>query len=676
MVDIYRSRKCSAAASTRVSQYMLEISNKLKLEIFKGVISQTNPFAETDEDGAIKFLKKIWDLESMHSEDDRFENAYDDVIQHTVGNDDWDYDYLFLERFKLLEDDDRFESFIEALMSPDIRSNEDDITNYYFLLNPYLEKEGFALTISEYDENNFPIYKITTAELAGSLPIDLVDNTIPFLVRKNVVGYTQKAESHKPPKIVPSFVLVFNHGWNDFGLRTDYDLFYYNEESEVTHIGSTKIMKSGDEAKNSPLPNRFTELGNDYCSLGQSIGYYSNLKKLFDRNFTSILYALKDAAFFPEIDDRFEGEKAFKTSLIRYDNAERLLREAKYLVYGYDLSNLYSFTYDFTPKFSDTSIKVNFDFNNEADSPSRIYGLIGKNATGKTQLLTSLPLDIARNKSELFTPKTPLFSKVIAVSYSVFDSFELPKSTASFNYKYCGLKDLNNGELLSEKGLVLRFHHSWKKIKELGRMNEWRNILLNFMEGDLLSAFIVEEEGKDSLTVDIEEFGKVRKAMSSGQNILMYVVSEIVANIRFDSLILYDEPETHLHPNAISQLVNAIYELVNKFESYCILATHSPLIISELLSKNVLVVEREGNIASIRKIGIESFGENLTTLTDIVFGNRSIPKQHNLIIEELVADGKSYNEIISLLESDGVPLSLNARMTIKSLSNEKLDALR
>lgn len=650
---------------------MLKISKKLKREIFDVVLSQPDAFAESrGEENIIKFLRQIWDLDSMPSEDNRFDNALEDTVQHFIGNADWNYEYLFLERFKLFEDEDTFERFIEALLSPEIRLNENDITNYYFLLSPYLEKEGFTLTISQYNEENFPVYKIVTTEAQGNLPVDLVENTIPFFVLKNVTGWTHKIESHQPPKEFPSFVLAFNHGWNDFGYRTDYDLFFYNENSEGTYVGSTKIMKIDDQAQESPLDSNFSQLGINFCSLGQTIEYYSNLKELFERKFISILYALKDAAFFPEISDRFENKTIFNKSLIRYDNAERLLREAKYLVYDYDLSNLYSFSYNFKPRFSDTAIEVNFDFSNDSDSPDRIYGIIGKNATGKTQFITSLPIDIAKNNNELFTPKTPLFSRVIAVSYSIFDSFELPKSTASFNYIYCGLKD-RAGDFISEKGLVLRFHHTWKRIKELGRMIDWREILLNFIEEELLNTFIVNEEGRETLTVNIVEFSKVRTFMSSGQNILLYVISEIIANIRYDSLILYDEPETHLHPNAISQLINAIYELANKFESYCILTTHSPLIVRELLSKNVLVIEREGNVASIRKIGIESFGENLTVITDEIFGNRSIEKQHEIIIQELANEGKSYDDIVSMLESDGLSLSLNALMLIKRLTNEK-----
>jgi len=87
---------------------------------------------------------------------------------------------------------------------------------------------------------------------------------------------------------------------------------------------------------------------------------------------------LKDAAFYPEIQDKFEQESAFINSLIRYDKPEQLLREAKYKIYDYDLSNLYSFKYTFSPKFSDTSLDIDFNFNNNGNFPDRIYAIIGK----------------------------------------------------------------------------------------------------------------------------------------------------------------------------------------------------------------------------------------------------------------------------------------------------------
>ena len=141
----------------------------------------------------------------------------------------------------------------------------------------------------------------------------------------------------------------------------------------------------------------------------------------------------------------------------------------------------------------------------------------------------------------------------------------------------------------------------------------------------------------------------------------------MVANIRVDSLILYDEPETHLHPNAIVELMNSIYELVNEFESYCLIATHSPLVIRELFSKNVYVITRDADVPSLRRIRIESFGENLGVLNDEVFGDSQVPKQYKKIIQGFINRGMTFDQIVQLLESPEAPLSLNARIFITNL---------
>src|SRR5690606_19760535 len=99
-------------------------------------------------------------------------------------------------------------------------------------------------------------------------------------------------------------------------------------------------------------------------------------------------------------------------------------------------------------------IKVSFDFNNTGELPNRIYAVIGKNGTGKTQLMTGLPNSFSKNDPEDFFQHIPSFSKIIAVSYSVFDSYPIPRKNATFNYVYCGLKD-DEGDMRSSRGLVL-----------------------------------------------------------------------------------------------------------------------------------------------------------------------------------------------------------------------------
>ena len=154
--------------------------------------------------------------------------------------------------------------------------------------------------------------------------------------------------------------------------------------------------------------------------------------------------------------------------------------------------------------------------------------------------------------------------------------------------------------------------------------------------------------------------------MSSGQKSLFFIITEIVANIRYSSFILFDEPETHLHPNAITEFMNAIMELLQKFNSFGIVATHSPLIVREIFSENIFVLDKEETTLRVRKLEFETFGENLTTITNEIFGNRDVPKYYKTKIEELVESGKTYKEIENELQGE-VPLNLNIKILIKSL---------
>jgi hypothetical protein len=89
------------------------------------------------------------------------------------------------------------------------------------------------------------------------------------------------------------------------------------------------------------------------------------------------------------------------------------------------------------------------------------------------------------------------------------------------------------------------------------------------------------------------------------------------------------------------------------------------------MSKSVYVIERENDFASIRKPNLETFGENLTILTEEVFGNRGVSKQFKLILQKLIDEGYTYERIISEIETDNVPLSFNTRIYLKSIIDDK-----
>ena len=660
---------------------MSTITRDDRLGIYNA-ISSTDFFENLCSQGMlISFLNSIWELRALPSTDSRFVDLMGDIQQHMINNNDWTFEILFLDKLSLLESSDSiFQAFLERSVDNKYHIEGDSPPSLVSTINEYLIPKGFELTIYNYDENGIEEYQLTIIS-SEKTSIDFPQNTTPFYVEKKPSGYSHKVSSHTRPETYPSFVLVAD-GWDDFHVKSTFDLFYYNDkDSNPTHIGSVKIIhttelryseveENGYYTKNY-LPDQFISLPNTFCSLGQTTNYYSVIKKLFNLRYKSILWALKDCAIFSEIEDEFNRHKQF-SSLIRENEAEQVLRQEKYIIEGQDIKLRYQFKYSYTPKYSINPIDIEFKFEKEGLFPNRLYAIIGENGVGKTQFITSLPLDIANKNSEVFYPHIPIFSKIIAVSNSYYDNFKIPKSNASFNYIYCGLSKITSKgkETLTPLALKLRLQKACKDIQKKERTASLKRILDNILETDLISEMFTEvdtDDGESQISFSYQNLSDICNKTSSGQSTLIYLLCNIVSNIRYDSLLLFDEPETHLHPNAITTLVSAIYELLEEYQSYGIISTHSPLIIREMLSKSVYIMEREGNHPSIRKIGLESFGENLTILTEEIFGNKTVEKYYKNRIIELINEDYSYDQIIDLLESDQIPLSLNTTMYIRNL---------
>jgi predicted ATP-dependent endonuclease of OLD family len=135
--------------------------------------------------------------------------------------------------------------------------------------------------------------------------------------------------------------------------------------------------------------------------------------------------------------------------------------------------------------------------------------------------------------------------------------------------------------------------------------------------------------------------------------LLLYIISSLISEISNNTLILFDELKIHLHPNAISTLMNTLYLLLNDFNSFCILATYSHLVIQEILSKNIKVLKRYENNLEVQNIRYETFVKNLTTITNEIFDNREVTKYHTDTIRCLSESKpkKSYEEIISIIQN-------------------------
>ena len=107
----------------------------------------------------IAFLKRIWPLDQMPSNDSRFDTAEGDIWQHMINNEDWDYDYLFNNRLGLRgSSDDQFFRFLEEMVHPIVRP-PDDQEEYASVINNHIMRDGFKLQAHE-QISGYQVYRV------------------------------------------------------------------------------------------------------------------------------------------------------------------------------------------------------------------------------------------------------------------------------------------------------------------------------------------------------------------------------------------------------------------------------------------------------------------------------------------------------------------------------------
>lgn len=493
-------------------------------------------------------------------------------------------------------------------------------------------------------------------------------------------GYSHRWSAHAIPNHKPTLMLVADF-WDDYGGTTQFDVFLYLQDDK-TYIGKTKIIhKCEDSGDNGYyftkhlLEDEYWEDLADCCSLGQTVDYYVNLEKKLGADFKDVLKRLHDCGAYPQYQEDYEKHIWFHC-LTREDSAERMLREAMYIVNGTDPVSNYTFTYSFRPKYADKPCQIKFSFERDKKLaiPRRIFAFIGKNGVGKTQMITKLPLDLSKKDKSLFGGKVPIFSKIMAASTCYYDNFKTPEGDKS-NYVYCGLskQENDNRQTLSRSEIQSNLITALKSISKKGRNTDYENRIVELLGNNKTSQEIAsiyevvnDEQGNEHIELNEKKTLKLFDRLSSGERIMVYLWSLLIANIRYDTLILFDEPETHLHPNAISELMIHLHSLLKHYDSYAIIVTHSPLVVRELRSCSVQVMERVENTLLTRLVGLETFGSDLSMLVDDIFGNDESIKLFETIVKEMVEAGKSYKEIEREIASEGIPLSLRLKMMIRT----------
>lgn len=511
------------------------------------------------------------------------------------------------------------------------------------------------------------------------------------------------------PTTAKNTVFLKRDSWDDFGFKTLFRLIVFDEKGNKQSIGDVKIAYRGQEPSETINNiNKKTGFSEDIYSLGQDAEYYTNIMKYLSINIReNILKSLGDVVYNTNILEEVKQEHAFSVSLLRFVNLNTLKIQFSRILRGQAKLTNYNFFFE---RFADSihsGIKLNFKVNPNGKPSTNIHILIGRNGVGKTTLLNNMVDTIISNRVSLANAKfleridstnmnrsldINYFSGVVSVSFSAFDPFTPPEyksyTDIGAKYSYIGLKKyvVETGTWVTKdiNDLSKDFSQSLEICLSLtSKTKNWETAIKklesdpNFAEMNLcqlceLYNKLYNNQHKNN-NIFLEHSEKIFKRMSSGHAIVLLTITRLIETVEEKTLVLLDEPESHLHPPLLSAFTRALSNLMDNRNGVAIIATHSPVILQEVPKSCVSIIRRTKLVSSVDRPEIETFAENVGILTREVFG-LEVSKSgfHDLLVSS-VNKGKSYEEIEKEYQNQ---LGLEGRIMLRSLISARESKVR
>lgn len=463
------------------------------------------------------------------------------------------------------------------------------------------------------------------------------------------------------------FYLV-NDNWNDYGFYTLYKLYYRDIDSKETEIGFVKIGCKNQEEGSTILPPSFESVPEGYFSLGQEVKFYRRLRRLGDDVRIKCLMALNDLAYNEELYDEVIDEEVFRVSLLRELNKKVVTKQFRRIAHGGTVLTRFNFDYNIS-----SNAALHFEVEPESLPPTNIHIVIGTNGAGKTTTLKGIIDGYLEDTLE------EDFTNAIFISFSVFDkNGHYESNIVGKEYYYVGVKT-EESKTKSQEDLKTEFYSSISRILSKKR-HHYLHKMIEILSADynlhnmglnkILESFICTPQNKDSVDRCSALFSVIFDSLSSGHQIVLLSIAKIVELIVEKTLILIDEPETHLHPPLLSAFIRALSDITVTENAVAILATHSPVVLQEVPKSCVSIIRKYGERINIYRPRFETFGENVSILTEEVFG-LEIPKTgFHTLLRKVVEDNPDYDTVLERFNNE---LSIEAKSIIRTYINEITD---
>ena len=470
----------------------------------------------------------------------------------------------------------------------------------------------------------------------------------------------------KPKQYGPEAAFLIETDWDDFGYRTTFRLLY-RRSGTFAAVGQVKIGQFGMPENGGPsLPERFDHLDSTFFSVGQDDTYYQALRELGVAS--TVLAALCDIAFDPALFQEVQSEHVTRRSLLRSIQPSTVTRQFRRIARGGLRVIEYAFSYTAPP--SDpivVPLQLDFKVFPDVSPPTNVHALIGSNGVGKTRLLqhlaravadgSALPHEVGQVTNSLASlANDPLFTNLISIAFSAFDPLNPVRSTKGIHHAHVTLQRMPVADPTSPgRNLADPANQFAQVVQTLtgARLERWQKAV-----STLGSDPLFRDAGVGGAAPMIPGIPEVRSAdpvslfngLSSGHKIVLLAITRLADLVSERTLVLIDEPETHLHPPLLAAFVRALSDLLVDRNGVAIIATHSPVVLQETPRRCVWKLYRSGDVMKAERPAIETYGENVGILTHEAFGLEITRSGFHEEVRQAVADGMSYEEIIEWLE--------------------------
>ena len=495
-------------------------------------------------------------------------------------------------------------------------------------------------------------------------------------------------------KSSPSLVQLIPGDWDDFSFKTSFQLVIYTLEGKRLELGSIKIGYA-DQPKgwtNDSIPKEFASLPEGWFSLGQDVDYYQKIyEKLSPDDRESVLKGLGDVAAHDALLTVAQKNEVFGTSLMRNVSLSALNGQFRRVLAGQVMLTEFEFSY--RDPGDDRFAAINLDFHVKPASkpPTNVHVLIGRNGVGKTTILNNMiSAIITREGSETSSGgfygndawggwkplQANYFSSVVSVSFSAFDPFipptDRPDRSKGVAYFYVGMKNARSGTQRNVQtppktdiDLTGDFVESLRScLSQSAKRDRWLTAIerlesdKNFADMNLGQLLDLELEPA------IQKAKLLAGRMSSGHSIVLLTITKLVDTVEEKTLVLMDEPESHLHPPLLSAFTRALSDLLHNRNGVAVIATHSPVVVQEVTNSCVWKLTRIRTQGRADRPERETFGENVGVLTRDIFG-LEVSKSgfHSMLQTSVDADGT----FESIMEEYGAQLGFEAQGILRSM---------